>query len=581
MSESNSEIVWYIAREGQQHGPLSDAEMRLFVQSGHLKPADLVWNPQMTEWKPATEIFPPPAAAPAPPPPPAPPANQPAPAPQQPQAHQETDASAQPEAKSEPDAQPSGTAAASTQPISGAQTATSQETTPTTSSGQPAATHQHPSARPGGNASSKAGEPAQTQQHSGSGTQQPTQPSAQQRSSVPAPEDVLPSLRPKEPSLTSTTSASNKGVDGVGGGLGVGGGPAAKPASQPARADGYEYDDEEDDYDDAPRTGRTGMLVGTAALVAVMAGGGFFAYQNKDAIFQYMNVEAGDGASKPPVVKADADTKVAALETPAKTPTAPAAPQQPARPAPTGPPLQGITVTIPPTAPSAPPADSSVNNQASLDTIDTNLQKSQLWRVVKAEFPSWYQDRVKEISQLSGSASETDLSKHLIGKLVSLRRQNAKFALAASTDNLRGIAEAFLNNLKSLAGHSTEACYTFISKGETSPNVISLFPKPGYGDAIEGQIAAVFRAVANGKKSQVTRDKATKSDYDALAIELTKIGWSKADLGLFANPQALAKAPPEQVCKMVQDWFSAHVAISDKNVQERLLVETLRPVVAG
>ena len=40
----------------------------------------------------------------------------------------------------------------------------------------------------------------------------------------------------------------------------------------------------------------------------------------------------------------------------------------------------------------------------------------------------------------------------------------------------------------------------FISKGETSPAVISLFPKPGYGDAIEGQIAAVFRAVADGRK---------------------------------------------------------------------------------
>ena len=32
---------------------------------------------------------------------------------------------------------------------------------------------------------------------------------------------------------------------------------------------------------------------------------------------------------------------------------------------------------------------------------------------------------------------------------------------------------------------------------------------------------------------------------------------------------------------MVQDWFSAHIAITDLEAQERLLVETLVPVVAG
>jgi hypothetical protein len=32
---------------------------------------------------------------------------------------------------------------------------------------------------------------------------------------------------------------------------------------------------------------------------------------------------------------------------------------------------------------------------------------------------------------------------------------------------------------------------------------------------------------------------------------------------------------------MVQDWFTAHLAIQDPGTQERLLFETLRPVVSG
>ena len=32
---------------------------------------------------------------------------------------------------------------------------------------------------------------------------------------------------------------------------------------------------------------------------------------------------------------------------------------------------------------------------------------------------------------------------------------------------------------------------------------------------------------------------------------------------------------------MVQDWFAAQLGIKDRGVQVRLLVESLRPVVAG
>ena len=483
MSETNSEIVWYIAREGEQHGPLSDAEMKLFVENGHLKSTDLVWNPEMTDWQTAASIFPPPAP-PTPPPPPA----------------------------------------------------TPKVTTSAAQGGfkQPTQ-HDHLTAP------SHTSSPTLQVEPSSSGAARNTQ------AASPAAADHA-SLRP-DPSLTVGANVA---------------------AHHPAPVEGYDVEDADDEQ--PRRRGRIGLLIGTVAVAAAIAGGGVVAFQNKDAILSYMN-EPSEEASTP-VIKADTNTKTAAAEKP--KPPQEQAPEDPNN---GNTPVPGIKVTVPKTQPVAPSA--AAPNSVPLETIDSNLQKSQLWRVIKEEFPDWYKERVQEISKLSNTASETDLSKHLINKLVALRREHANDALSSSTEHLQSIAGAFLANLKSLAGYSTDACYTFVSKGETSPAVISLFPKPGYGDAIEGQIAAVFRAVADGRKTPVKRQRAGKSDYEILYSELTKIGWTKAEIGLFSNPQAMAQAPREQVCKLVQDWFVAHIAVNDEQVQERLLVESLRPLVAG
>src|SRR5688572_31905068 len=58
MTGQQADIQWYIAREGKQHGPLSDAEMRTFVAQGHLKPTDLIWRPGFADWRPAPAVFP-------------------------------------------------------------------------------------------------------------------------------------------------------------------------------------------------------------------------------------------------------------------------------------------------------------------------------------------------------------------------------------------------------------------------------------------------------------------------------------------------------------------------------------------
>jgi hypothetical protein len=58
MAGSPQQLEWYIARDGAQHGPIADNEMRKFVELGHLKPTDLVWCASFTEWVPGAQAFP-------------------------------------------------------------------------------------------------------------------------------------------------------------------------------------------------------------------------------------------------------------------------------------------------------------------------------------------------------------------------------------------------------------------------------------------------------------------------------------------------------------------------------------------
>jgi len=60
VSENDAELAearWYLSREGQQHGPLSDRELSLFADGGNFKPGDLLWTAGLDDWKSADEIF--------------------------------------------------------------------------------------------------------------------------------------------------------------------------------------------------------------------------------------------------------------------------------------------------------------------------------------------------------------------------------------------------------------------------------------------------------------------------------------------------------------------------------------------
>src|SRR5262245_48929084 len=59
MSAQASQTQWYLARDGQQFGPLSDTELAKFIELGHLQPTDLLWRAGSPDWRPPLVVFPP------------------------------------------------------------------------------------------------------------------------------------------------------------------------------------------------------------------------------------------------------------------------------------------------------------------------------------------------------------------------------------------------------------------------------------------------------------------------------------------------------------------------------------------
>jgi GYF domain 2 len=398
MTGQQLDIQWYIARDGKQHGPLSDVEMRTFVAQGHLKPTDLIWRAGFPDWRPAPTVFP--FQAP------------------------------------EPQAAPQVRASAA-----------------------------RPSAAPGAT----------------------TSPGGAERS-----------FEPNRIRMTQDTGS--------------------EPPS------------------------RKGRIVGAAILlVLVAAGGGWYVWQNGSF----------GGGGNP--------AEIATIKAP-----------------PSSPPAEGDTGT----ASDQPVTPAAVDEGA--QALDAKFQQTPMWSVVKREFPVWYNEQLREAAKLSAqNEPQLAINKHLAEALVALRRQHATEALAASTDKLKDVANAFLANLKSLGERSVGACYGFISQGETAPVVLEIMQSPEQGASVQAQVAAIFEAIADGRKSPTSHDRAAKEDYEVLVKQLTKLGWKEEDLKVFSNPSALSREPPARVCKMVQDWFVAHLSVEDKATQERLLVETLKPVVSG
>jgi hypothetical protein len=214
--------------------------------------------------------------------------------------------------------------------------------------------------------------------------------------------------------------------------------------------------------------------------------------------------------------------------------------------------------------------------------MDQKLQARRMWVAIKQQFPERYQEIVAQGARLSAEQKpQSEITAYLVGEIVKIRRENATHALAASTARHKELAAAFLANLQELSREGGDGCYEFISRGENSAAILSRIDDATRSAEIETQLVTIVTAIVEGRAQPATHPSPVKTDYDVLAGELGRLGWTQADMRLFANPKELAKAPRDRVCSMLKDWFTAHLAIQDPSTQERLLFETLKPVVSG
>lgn len=491
MTDTGSGIEWFLARDGQQYGPLSENEMRAFVDLGHLRPTDLIWRAGFPEWRPAPAVF----AIHAPPPAPMPPVM----AATAPASHE-----------------PSPVVDAG--PVTPAElTIPAPAVVPAPAVAEPVR-HEPELLSPGQLQSTTVAHHAPVV-----GAFAPTTAAMPQAAAPAAPEleRVVPTASSPAPSKAANRAA-----------------PPRKPvrdAPVPTRItpDTHHDDDDDEEFIATPRR-RSRILVYTAVLI-VLASIGVTGY----------------------IMRGRIAALIAAAPATVASATLPASQQTPA---------VAVAVALTGDTP---------------DAIDQNVQRLPVWRHIKSEFPEWYAERLKEAARLvAEKRGESAVARHLTEAIVTLRRKHADQALTASPERLKSLASAFLNNLQAMAKQNVETCYGFISQGETFPPVLDMMNRPD-ADGLQRQAVAVFDAIAEGRKTPQSYLPPRKADYDALAAELNARGWSEADLRTFSDPRALGRATPDQVCKMVQDWFAAQIAIKDPATQVRLLVESLRPVVAG
>ncbi len=522
MSQADQPIEWYLARDGQQHGPISAAEMDKIIELGYLLPTDLVWQQGFADWKPVSEAFPkrsdasPPAAAPTPAPPSVATTSTQAPK------RSNDDVTTPPGAK-DPKAE------ATHDRVRIAKDPASWE----------AEARRQAAKRSGEPSGRDTGQQDKAERTGGGGTREVIAAEAARREEA--------ARRARE------AAASQSGPGGPAPRQPLGGQPRTEPGgprteptaplrgpqqpisnAMPAGAGG-----DDDAWSDEPTRRRFPKIAIVALVLLALIGGGVYALHatgQLDPLISRVSSATTPEPSTPPVVAAS-----------------PEAPK--------------------------PPGGTYASDPAE---VDRQFQRSALWQLLKTEFPDWYQERVRDTARLKGEGkADKAIAQHLAEQLVALRRKHVTDALAASPEHLKSVATTFLENLERLSRHSVDACYGFISQGETNPLIVELTRASEHTPSLQKQAAAIFTAIAQGRRTPAQHSQPTREDYDQLAMQLAKRGWSPMDLQLFSDARSLARASPERVCRMVQDWFAAQLAVSDEEVQVRLLIEALKPVVAG
>jgi hypothetical protein len=183
-----------------------------------------------------------------------------------------------------------------------------------------------------------------------------------------------------------------------------------------------------------------------------------------------------------------------------------------------------------------------------LEAIDTTLQATPLWRILKRDFPDWYGERLKEAAALAAqNKNDGAIGMQMARALVALRRQNFTYALAASFPELNAVARTFYENVVELQKQSNDACFEFISQGEASSTVVALLQGSLHVARLQAQMTAVFEAIADGRTAARVYPQPRKSDYDALASDLTSAAGRKPTCSCFPTSRRL-RTPERPRC---------------------------------
>jgi hypothetical protein len=218
----------------------------------------------------------------------------------------------------------------------------------------------------------------------------------------------------------------------------------------------------------------------------------------------------------------------------------------------------------------------------STEAIDTTLQGTALWRVIKREFPDWYAQRLAEAAALAREGkSDAVIGQFVARKLVELRRQQVANGLSAKLPMLKTVASAYFETLDRLRAHSVEACSGFIRQGEAEPLIVAMLQGSEHTAHLQALATAMFEAIADGRQVPRVYPQPSQAQYAVLANALAQRGWTREDFALVASRQAMAQAPPDKVCQLVHDLFQTQLSLPDPEVRERLIVDSLRGVFAG
>ena len=346
--------------------------------------------------------------------------------------------------------------------------------------------------------------------------------------------DGFPDWRPALVVFPPQGQGPSRGPRLTRGGAAGGARPAERPSPEAASARGG-LAERPAAEDEGYRPRRWGRVLVLLLLVALLAGGGALAYPYRTQLAALVaSLTAPSGAM------AIADRK--SLETP---------------------PFAGFQT-------------------GTADGIDANLQATALWRVIKRQFPDWYAQRLGEAAALAkDNKGDAVIGQYLARKLVELRRQQIANGLSAKLETLKMVATAYFESLEKLRKHSAEACNAFIRQGEAEPQIVALLQGSEHTGHLQAQLTAVFEAIAEGRQLPRVHPQPTQAQYQMLASELAKRGWTQDDFKLLSSKQAMAQGTPEKVCQLVHDFFAAQLTLPDADAQTRLLVDSLRPVFAG